>query len=456
MKTKNGSRIARQAATTAVATMGLSLVACPPPPPKPSLANVTPELIYPGINLYDFSATDHPAYVVTVDRNRPDYEVRVLSHLADTGPISAVDAQNTDCSPVDLCARLDTVEDFPGTTTALVAAAGPIWDGDKDHDPWLGRPASTTYAQGTRYSVTRPKGPESVMVFSQNDGTGIDVAYVEDTTDERFVSTIQPPYVAVGTQTSVVKDGACMSCPEIAGVSECNSIWNIIGFSADQIVFVVSAVDEDTATNDYCYLLSLFNVQNAMVTDGGHSTNLYVGGPKSGAMRRMGQGSNEPYLSVVPREDRRVLEAVAVVPIAVKPPVPTCLPGTSPGNYCGTDPQIQNGTATYLYTCSGPGPATVQMICDYCKTAGGGMDGCETPTGDGGAPPGEAASCSLPLPDGGPIAKCGDQPGVTGGQSGALYLCAGADVPAQLLGACSAGCVHNPPATSDYCASTGP
>jgi len=69
------------------------------------------------------------------------------------------------------------------------------------------------------------------------------------------------------------------------------------------------------------------------------------------------------------------------------PPSPTCSATAGTGYYCGGN-NVDNGDPNTLYSCDGPGAATVQAVCsDGCVVAPAGNDDyCATGACDGGPP----------------------------------------------------------------------
>jgi hypothetical protein len=121
---------------------------------------------------------------------------------------------------------------------------------------------------------------------------------------------------------------------------------------------------------------------------------------------------------------------------------PTCMAGSAPGDYCGGNAAITGGDLNGLYTCNGPGPATLKEACtNGCAAASdGGGDHC--------SPPAEPTCIST--------AKTGDYCGgdkIVNGDPGTLYTCNGPG-PATVKSECAQGCVVAPAGSDDYCGTT--
>jgi hypothetical protein len=420
-----------------------ALAGCPPEKPDPDPTHAKFTVIADGVNLYDFSQTTAEAYVVTVDRNSPNYEVRVLSHFGD--PVGADAAGvTTTCEPVASCAQLDFFTTFPDASRSLVAIPGPVWDGDTGDGPGgtvsFGKPTLTTMVQGIRYPASRPDEGEEVFSFSPNGGNGIGFAQGH-ATDRSYT----PPfgYVAVASQTVVMQGGQCAAC-----AGSCDGNWNVIGASPTQIVFLAAATADIKAATAYCDLLAKFGVSDA-ITTAGHSAQMLVGAPDSGAPVLAQKSPGSPYEYYTHAGAGRVLETIAVVPIKGAGGGPTCTADARPGNYCGSDPEIVGGDPSTLYGCGDlGGAATVLAKCEYCHQAGGGNDSCQS-AADGGA---TSPTCSKVFEIlGDPITKCGDEPGIVDGASDTLYWCKAVG-PAVYYKQCTSGCVHTPESNEDYCA----
>ncbi len=119
----------------------------------------------------------------------------------------------------------------------------------------------------------------------------------------------------------------------------------------------------------------------------------------------------------------------------------TCDANASTGDYCG-DNKISSGESDTLYSCSGPGPATIKENC---------ANGCTV------APPGQEDYCEPAPATCDANASTGDYCGgdkVSNGRANTLYTCNGPG-PATVKQRCANGCTVAPAGQDDYCASSG-
>ena len=119
-----------------------------------------------------------------------------------------------------------------------------------------------------------------------------------------------------------------------------------------------------------------------------------------------------------------------------------CDSNASTGLYCAGN-EVTDGVTDTLYSCAGPGPATVQEACEHgCVVAPAGSDDyCAA------AP---SATCDANASTG--LYCAGDK--VSGGATGTLYHCNGPGA-ATVEEVCADGCVVAPAGSDDYCAAAG-
>jgi hypothetical protein len=261
-----------------------------------SLGSIVPEVaaaqdfgsgseVGPRVTYYELT-TPISAHVVTVDRSSPDFELRVMA--AEVGTSDQFYSNRVD----QLAAT--------HSPSALVAINGTVWSGShgRSEGEWL----DPVYSMVTNYDVQFDyAGGEVVMSFDENRvSLGTEFAVRPDETVD-----LASLYYAIGTGTSIVREGAC-SNPDF-GTGDARSA---IGFSDDEVVLVATSHDtEDADVTDLCTIFLYLNVQSAMLLDGGPSTTLIVDGtnvdPLSSAWDRFIFGGDSRY----------VMNAVGVVPV---------------------------------------------------------------------------------------------------------------------------------------------
>lgn len=272
--------------------------------------HVTKE-IAPGVQYIDrWGVPD--VHVVTIDRSRTDYELRLIADLADTGMV-----------------KVHTLTQLAASHGATVAVNGFYWHGASGRfDDEDGSFATTTILGDTlqkQYS-----GAETLIGLGAQNGSGLRILQMGKLElADRFLAEFGMPLetAEAGTQDPAsgpddVLDHLFGSTTTILADSQCQGqdledFWSAIGYSADKIVLVSTTADySDAKISDrmLCDVFLDYGVTHAVRLDGGPSAALVVNGtlvnPQTALVRTAYFG------------DRNIAFGIGLVPVAAPPPPP--------------------------------------------------------------------------------------------------------------------------------------
>ncbi|WP_437931339.1 DUF642 domain-containing protein [Sorangium sp. So ce291] len=234
-----------------------------PGPCEPGL--VTGQTVAPGVQYYDCTSTTTKVHIVTIDRNRPEYEMWILDDPTIRNPPSNV-------------FNLQTVPDFAASYNALAAVNGYVWSGDEGTDSGqTGTPQTTLYETGIHYTSNTStcsgfpgSCPEVLMGFTPQSGNGLDVSRIPQD-DLSEPANQKYTYTLYGSNSTVMNSDGCTS-------DTTNNRWSVIGYSPTQIVLLSTATDVGLTHAEICPVLSAFGVEEAVRQDGSSAAGMFVGG----------------------------------------------------------------------------------------------------------------------------------------------------------------------------------
>jgi hypothetical protein len=199
---------------------------------------------------------------------------------------------------------LKTISQHASSVNAIAAINGFTWAGDRGTGPnQTGTFQSTTYIKGVK--VGSRSGAEAIIAFSEPRVRADDSAYTLSKLFDKAANTTPDlsfyNYNALGSSTSIIKNG---SCSRVANEGEVER-WSAIGIGNGRLVMVSSLTGKRTTAFELCSVFRALNATGGTIRlDGGPSTAIYY---KGSVLNPLAFPTSTIYGS-----QRRILNAIAI------------------------------------------------------------------------------------------------------------------------------------------------
>lgn len=370
---------------------------------------------------------DIEVHVVSIDRSRSDYELRVVGVEGPPGFLLT--------TPLPEMLDVDTIAAINGYEWANDGT-----DESEDADNYPVRPDATLILGGevVRDCFSAISVAEMNAAGCKNDKNVLGIAdgmNFRMFNSKEFRDPDNAPYhkFAIGSDRDLIRDGVCIASGSPPGWDSRSAI----GFNNETLFLVSTDVVgplapgfsglNNAADGDLCQIMLDLGATEGMVLDGGTSAGLIVFGELKNPLDFLSDlwfgGPSRPIANAI----ALVKKAPGPDPGPEPDPDEPCPSGD--GLYCGDSVGLDEGV---LYSCADGVYEEVMMCADGCTTAA----------------PGENDYCgageSCPSGDG---LYCG---GSVGLDADVLYACSGGMFTESQT--CVDGCEVAPPGENDYCA----